>query len=231
MKSDVLSTILRAKRAKVPVALLTQLRTGEQIVVGLVSAPDDTEIDPAAIRRSRELLAEDRSGRFDSASGSVFIQVFNPPFKLILVGAVHIAQPLAHLGSLAGYEVLIIDPRGAFAEAERFAGLGVDARWPDLALAEDTADRRTALVTLTHDPKLDDSALDWALRSLAFYIGALGSRKTHESRLDRLAQRGFAAADRARIHGPVGLSIGAVTPAEIAISIMAQIIQARRTKA
>jgi xanthine dehydrogenase accessory factor len=231
MKSDVLSAILRAKRAKVPVALLMQLRTGEQIVVGPASAPDDTEIDPAAITRSRELLAEDRSERFDSASGPVFIQVFNPLFKLILVGAVHIAQPLARLGALAGYEVLIIDPRGAFAETERFAGLSVDARWPDLALAEVTADWQTALVTLTHDPKLDDPALDWALRSPAFYIGALGSRKTHESRLHRLAQRGFAAADCARIHGPVGLSIGAVTPAEIAISIMAQITQARRTRA
>jgi xanthine dehydrogenase accessory factor len=125
MKSDVLSAILRAKRAKVPVALLTQLRTGEQIVVGAVSAPEDTEIDPAAITRSRELLAEDRSERFDSASGPVFIQVFNPPFKLILVGAVHIAQTLACLGALTGYEALIIDPRGAFAEAERIAGLRV----------------------------------------------------------------------------------------------------------
>ncbi|MGH6783118.1 MAG: XdhC family protein [Sphingomicrobium sp.] len=231
MKSNVLSGILEAKRAKVPIALLTELRSGEQIVVGPASMSCDTEIDPAAIRRSRELLAEDRSQRFDSVSGPVFIQVFNPPFKLILVGAVHIAQPLARLGALAGYEVLIIDPRGAFAETARFAGLRVDARWPDLALAEITADRRTALVTLTHDPKLDDPALDWALRSPASYIGALGSRKTHESRLHRLAQRGFSAAECARIHGPVGLSIGAVTPAEIAISIMAQITQARRTKA
>ena len=206
MKSDVLSAILEAKRAKVPIALLTELRTGEQIVIGAGSAPHDTGIDPAAITRSQELLAEDRSERFDSASGPVFIQVFNPPFKLILVGAVHIAQPLARLGALAGYEILIIDPRGAFAEAERFDGLSVDARWPDLALAEVIADRRTALVTLTHDPKLDDPALDWALRSPASYIGALGSRKTHESRLDRLAQRGFAAADCARIHGPVGLA-------------------------
>ncbi|MGH8656090.1 MAG: XdhC family protein [Gammaproteobacteria bacterium] len=173
MKSDVLFAILRAKRAKVPIALLTQLPTGEQIVVGPVSTPDGAEIDPAAIRRSRELLAEDRSERFESASGPVFIQAFNPPFKLIVVGAVHIAQPLARLGALAGYEILVIDPRGAFAEGERFGGLRVDARWPDLAaLAEITADRRSALVTLTHDPKLDDPALYWALRSPASYIGA-----------------------------------------------------------
>jgi xanthine dehydrogenase accessory factor len=230
MKSDVLSAILQAKRAKVPLALLTQLRTGEQIVVGPTSTSGDAEIDEVAIKRSRELLAEDRSERFESASGSVFIQVFNPPFKLILVGAVHIAQTLAVLGSLAGYEILIIDPRGAFSAAERFAGFRVDARWPDRALAEVTADRRTALVALTHDPKLDDPALDWALRSTAFYIGALGSRKTQEKRLNRLAKRGFAATDCARIHGPVGLGIGAVTPAEIAISIMAQITQVRRSK-
>ncbi|MGH8863289.1 MAG: XdhC family protein [Burkholderiales bacterium] len=230
MKADVLSAIFEAKRAKVPVALLTQLSTGEQIVVGLASVSYDTEIDPGAIRRSLKLLAEDRSARFDSASGPVFIQVFNPPFKLIVVGAVHIAQPLARLGALAGYEILIIDPRGAFAEAERFDALRVDARWPDLALAEITADRRTALVTLTHDPKLDDPALAWALRSPASCIGALGSRKTHGSRLDRLAQLGFSAAECARIHGPVGLGIGAVTPAEIAISIMAQITKARRAK-
>ena len=142
----------------------------------------------------------------------------------------HIAQSLAHLGSLAGYEILIIDPRSAFAQADRFVGLNVDGRWPDPALAEVMADPRTALVTLTHDPKLDDPALEWALRSPAFYIGALGSRKTHESRLRRLTQRGFAVADCARIHGPVGLSIGAVTPAEIAISILAQITQARRAR-
>jgi xanthine dehydrogenase accessory factor len=229
-KSDILSSILGARRAKLPVALLTLLPTGEQIVVGPASAPEDAGIDPAAIMRSRELLAEERNERFDSASGPVFIQVFTPPFRLILVGAVHIAQSLAHLGSLAGYEILIIDPRRAFARAERFAGFSVDARWPDLALAEITADRRTALVTLTHDPKLDDPALEWALRSPAFYIGALGSRKTHESRLRRLAQRGFAAADCARIHGPVGLRIGAVTPAEIALSIMAHITLARRAR-
>lgn len=229
MKSDVLSGILRAKRAKVPVALLTQLRTGKQVLVGPSSMPDDTEIDPAAIKRCRQLLAEDRSEQFDSASGPVFIQVFNPPAKLILIGAVHIAQTLSHLGSLAGYEILLIDPRGAFAKAARFPGLSVDVRWPDLALAEVAADQWTALVTLTHDPKIDDPALDWALRSPAFYVGALGSRKTHESRLNRLTQRGFAAEDCARIHGPVGLRIGAVTPAEIAISIMAQIIQVRRT--
>jgi xanthine dehydrogenase accessory factor len=230
MRPDVLSAILEPKRAKVPVALLTDLRTGEQIVIG-ASAPHDTEIDPAAIKRSRELLAEDRNERFDSASGPVFIQVFTPPCKLIVIGAVHIAQPLARLGALAGYEILIIDPRGAFAHAERFAGVSIDTRWPDLALAEVSADRRTALVTLTHDPKLDDPALEWALRSPAFYIGALGSRRTHEGRLHRLAERGVAAVDFARIHGPVGLSIGAVTPAEIAIAIMAQITQARRTRA
>jgi len=231
MKSQILSALIEAKKAKVPVALLTVLGNGRQWVVESATPPEAGGIDPDAITRSRTLLAEDRSERFESASGPIFIQVFNPPFRLIVVGAVHIAQPLAQLASLAGYDVLVIDPRAAFAEVERFAGLSVDRRWPDEALAKIQGDPRTALVTLTHDPKLDDPALDWALRTPAFYIGALGSRKTHESRLQRLAGRGFFTADGARIHGPVGLSIGAVAPAEIAISIMAQIIQARHAKA
>ncbi|MGQ0593012.1 MAG: XdhC family protein [Gammaproteobacteria bacterium] len=231
MKSQILSTLIEAKKAKVPVALLTVLGNGRQWVVGTATLPEADGIDPEAIARSRTLLAEDRSERFESASGPIFIQVFNPPFRLILVGAVHIAQPLAQLAGLAGYDVLVIDPRAAFAAVERFAGLKVDRRWPDEALAKIQRNPRTALVTLTHDPKLDDPALDWALRTPAFYIGALGSRKTHESRLQRLAGRGFTAADGARIHGPVGLSIGAVAPAEIAISIMAQVIQARRAMA
>lgn len=231
MKSQILSALIEAKKAKVPVALLTVLGNGRQWVVEAATLPEAGGIDPDAIARSRTLLAEDRSERFESASGPILIQVFNPPFRLILVGAVHIAQPLAQLAGLAGYDVLVIDPRAAFAEAEPFAGLSVDRRWPDEALAKMKGDPRTALVTLTHDPKLDDPALDWALRTPAFYIGALGSRKTHESRLQRLAGRGFSAADGARIHGPVGLSIGAVAPAEIAISIMAQIIQARHAKA
>lgn len=231
MKSQILSALIEAKKAKAPVALLTELGTGRQWVVEAVTRPGTGGIDPEAIARSRTLLAEDRSERFESASGPMFIQVFNPPFRLIVVGAVHIAQPLAQLADLAGYDVLVIDPRAAFAGIERFAGLSVDRRWPDEALAKIEGDPRTALVTLTHDPKLDDPALDWALRTPAFYIGALGSRKTHDTRLQRLAGRGFSAADGARIHGPVGLSIGAVAPAEIAISIMAQIIQARHAKA
>jgi len=197
MKSQILSALIEAKKAKVPVALLTVLGTGRQWVVEAATLPEVGGIDPDAIARSRTLLAEDRSERFESASGPIFIQVFNPPFRLILVGAVHIAQPLAQLAGLAGYDVLVIDPRAAFAEIERFAGLSVDRRWPDEALAKIQGDPRTALVTLTHDPKLDDPALDWALHTPAFYIGALGSRKTHESRLQRLAGRGFSAADGA----------------------------------
>ncbi|MGH8606874.1 MAG: XdhC family protein [Gammaproteobacteria bacterium] len=231
MRSEILSALIEAKKAKVPIALLTELGNGRQWVVGTATLPDADGIDPDAIARGRTLLAEDRSECFESVSGPIFIQVFNPPFRLILVGAVHIAQPLAQLADLAAYDTLVIDPRAAFAEIERFAGLSVDRRWPDEALSQVQGDPRTALVTLTHDPKLDDPALDWALRTPAFYIGALGSRKTHESRLQRLAGRGFSVADGARIHGPVGLSIGAVTPAEIAISIMAQITQTRHAKA
>lgn len=231
MSLSIMSALLAAKRAKVPIALLTDIHTSARTIVGPALELSSTEFASDAISRSRQRLAEDRSERFESTTGPVFIQVFNPPYRLILVGAVHIAQPLAALAELAGYEILIIDPRRAFADGERLTGFQVDTRWPDAALVEITADSRTALVTLTHDPKLDEPALAWALRTPVFYIGALGSRRTHESRINHLAQRGFSMADCARIHGPVGLSIGAVTPAEIAISIMAQITQTRRRTA
>jgi xanthine dehydrogenase accessory factor len=138
------------------------------------------------------------------------------------VGAVHIAQPLARMAALAGYVVSIVDPRSAFATEERFTNVELSTEWPDEALERVKPDRRTAIVTLTHDPKLDDPALIAALRSDAFYIGALGSKRTHAARLARLTKEGFGDNEFARIHGPVGLDIGAVSPSEIAVSILAQ---------
>lgn len=228
LNPEIICAILAAKQGKLPIALLTELHSGARTLVGPTLEPSNSEFGQDAIDRSRQLLIEDRNERYESATGPVFIQVFNPPYRLILVGAVHIAQPLAALGELAGYEILIIDPRRAFADGEAFAGFQLDTRWPDAALAELKPDYRTALVTLTHDPKLDEPALACALRTPVFYIGALGSRRTHESRINHLLQGGFSAAECARIQGPVGLSIGALTPAEIAISIMAQITQTRR---
>ena len=150
---------------------------------------------------------------------------------MIVIGAVHITQPLAQMATLAGYELTVIDPRGAFATAERFPGIDVSDEWPDEALERLALDARTAVVTLTHDPKLDDAALAVALKSPAFYIGSLGSKKTHGARLERLTEEGFDRTALARINGPVGLALGARSPAEIAVSILAQVIAARRQPA
>lgn len=206
-----------------PAALVTDLKSGNQSICQSSDfkgtyRPGDLTI--AAVRRA---LADDRSALVETPEGMVFIEVFNPPLRLMVVGAVHIAQPLARMAALAGYAVTVIDPRSAFASTERFPGVELSTEWPDEAMARLKPDRRTAIVTLTHDPKVDDPALIAALKSEAFYLGALGSKKTHVARLQRLAAEGFKDADFARIHGPVGLDIGAVSPAEIAVSILAQI--------
>ncbi len=170
-------------------------------------------------------LRSDRSGL---AGGHIFLHVHNPPLRLFLVGAVHIAQALIPIAEAAGYQVTVIDPRGAFSDDIRFPGTAVSTDWPDDALEAAPPDARAAVVTLTHDPKLDDAALKIALKSDAFYIGSLGSRKTHAARRKRLAALGFDENSLDRIHGPVGLAIAAKTPAEIAISIMAEIIRTLR---
>jgi xanthine dehydrogenase accessory factor len=165
-------------------------------------------------------LKSDRSGMEEDGR---FIAVHNPPLRLLVIGAVHIAQPLLAIARTCGYAPVLIDPRGAFGSAQRFPGETILDDWPDEALQALAPDARTAIVTLTHDPKFDDPALTVALRSPVFYIGALGSKKTHARRVERLTAQGFSADEIARIHAPVGLDIGARTPAEIAVSIMAQI--------
>jgi xanthine dehydrogenase accessory factor len=212
MKRELLEELLAARAEKRPVVLATRLDGGEQRLLG----PDD----PAAARA----LADDESRVEDG----VFLHVFNPPLRMVLVGAVHIAQALAQMAATAGFEVTIVDPRRAFATADRFPGVTLVTVWPGPALEALRPDRRTAVVTLTHDPKLDDPALAAALRSPAFYVGALGSKKTHGARLGRLAADGFDDAALARIHGPVGLGIGARSTAEIAVSILAQVVQVLR---
>ncbi|WP_199555611.1 XdhC family protein [Sandaracinobacteroides hominis] len=168
------------------------------------------------------------AGSTTEAEAGDFVHRFDPPQRLMLVGAVHISQALAPMAQALGYQPLLVDPRGAFAAGPRFAGFEVDSRWPDEAMADWKPDSATAVVTLTHDPKLDDVALAAALRSPAFYIAALGSRKTHAARLERLAAQGFGEADLARIHGPAGLHIGAANPAEIALSVAAQMVASWR---
>jgi xanthine dehydrogenase accessory factor len=170
-------------------------------------------------------------GSESAEPNEIFTHTFTPTPRLIVVGAVHIAQKLVPLARLADFAVDIVDPRAAFASPARFPDVGLHHAWPDAAMATLAPDVSTAIVTLTHDPKLDDPALIAALRSQVFYIGALGSRKTHGRRLDRLREAGFGDADLARIHAPVGLPIGAVSPGEIAVSIMAEIVAARHGRA
>lgn len=187
---------------------------------------------PAAVTAvgiaAREAALADRSSLLEAHDKEVFLQVQNPPLRMVVVGAVHIAQALAPMAAMSGFDVTVVDPRRAFASDARFPGVRLVREWPEEVLAGIGVDHRTAIVTLSHDPKLDDPALEAALRSHAFYIGALGSRRTHGKRVDRLKQMGFSESNLARIHAPVGLDIGAVSPAEIAVSALAQVVERLR---
>jgi xanthine dehydrogenase accessory factor len=228
MKLALLEKALAASREGRPAALATNLTSGLQSFVEGTETTGDLDLDANVLAAVRTAFTEDRSATVETPAGPVFIEVFNPRLRCLIVGAVHIAQPLAQMASLTGYLVTIVDPRTAFASDARFPHVEVSTEWPDEALERLKPNRRTAVVTLTHDPKLDDPALAVALRSDAFYIGALGSKKTHAARCFRLGKQGFGEADFARIHGPVGLAIGAISPAEIAIAIMAEITQVLR---
>lgn len=226
MKTDLLTRLLADRDARRPVVVLTWLDGGDQ---RLVRAVDD--VDGPLGDSARRALAEDRAFTFDSDAGPVFVQPFNPPLRMAIVGAVHIAQHLAPMAADTGYAVTVIDPRSAFATPERFPGVELSRLWPDAALEAIGLDARCAVVTLTHDPKLDDPALAAALASDAFYVGSLGSRRTQARRLERMRALGIGDAACARIHGPVGLDIGARSPAEIAVSILAQVTAELRSTA
>ena len=228
MKQEILEAIREAQRTKTPVALATDLETGAQSLIDGKDATGDLAPTPALREAAADALREDKGRTIETEGGRVFVQAFNPPLRMIIVGAVHISQALAPMAEVAGYDVVIIDPRGAFATEARFPGIEIRHDWPDEAMAELKPDRRTAVVTLTHDPKLDDPALDSALRSEVFYIGSLGSNRTHAARLERLREAGFGDDESARIHGPIGLDIGAKSPAEIAVAILAQVTEALR---
>lgn len=231
MKQEILEQLQQDRAEQRPVVLATFLKTGEQRLLYLYGKKGLKDIDPRIGEAARAALLEDKARTVETEQGPLFLNVFNPPLRLILVGAVHIAQALVPMAQLAGYDVAVIDPRSAFGSAERFPGVTLSNDWPDEAMAQMKPDLRTAVVTLTHDPKIDDPALVSALKSDVFYIGALGSKKTHAARLERLTAAGFGPDDFARIHGPVGLSIGAKSPAEIAISILAQMTAALRQPA
>lgn len=230
MKAATLQALLKARADKAATALVTDLESGAQTLIVDGQASGDVEMGPALTRFVEDALAADKGMTADLDGQRCFIQIFNPPPRLIIVGAVHIGQVFAPMAALAGYEVTVVDPRGAFATEARFPGVTLNSEWPDDALEALDIDKRTAVVTLTHDPKLDDPALKVALAREPFYIGALGSRKTHAGRVERLTAAGITQKAIERIHAPVGLNIGAISPAEIAVSILGQMTETLHRK-
>ena len=232
MKRLILDSLQQARAAKRPVVLITNLDNGVQYLYepgqNPPTFPIATMIPEAVIHQAEAALRGDRSQCLDTPEGRYFIQAFNPPLRLVIIGAVHISQCLAPMAQIAGYQITIIDPRRSFATAERFPGLTLMTDWPDEALEALVLDTRTAVVTLTHDPKLDDPALQAALASEAFYIGCLGSRRTHAARLERLGEAGIDVTALQRLHAPVGLDIGARSAAEIALATLAEITTSLR---
>ena len=225
MTPDTLKALREAREAGQAVVLATRLSDGAQTLIPIQDAP------PSLTNSALQALGRDESRSVEIGAESWFLHVHAPAFRLIVVGAVHIAQALAPLATALGYVVTVVDPRRSFATEDRFPKVALRHEWPDEALDQLQPDGRTAVVTLTHDPKLDDPALDRALHSQASFIGALGSRKTHAARLERLSGLGHGATDLARIRGPVGLALGAVSAPEIALSIVAELVAARRGSA
>jgi xanthine dehydrogenase accessory factor len=226
MKSRHIDAVIAANRAGRSVALATELRSGAQLLIDGEVAEGELALDESSRTAMRQALKSGRNTTIDTPEGRVFVQVFSPPRRCFVVGAVHIAQPLVPMLIATDYKPIVIDPRGAWATEARFPGVELSTEWPDEAMERLKPDAASAVVALTHDPKIDDPALVAALRSEAFYIGALGSRRNHERRLQRLAEHGFGQDQLARIHGPIGLNIGAVSQAEIAVSILAEMTQA-----
>jgi xanthine dehydrogenase accessory factor len=223
---DILRTLNAERAARRPVVVVTDLASGAQRLVKATDVARDALKEPIEKR-----IRSGKSGTEETAQGKVFLTVHVPPRRLIITGAVHISQALAPIGALLGYDVTIVDPRTAFASIERFPDVKVIAEWPDVALPPLGIDRYTAFVALTHDPKIDDPALTHALARDCFYVGALGSRKTHGRRIERLKAQGLSDAALARIHAPIGLEIGAVSPPEIAVAIMGEITARLRQSA
>jgi xanthine dehydrogenase accessory factor len=211
VKAETLQKILEARAERRAVALVTNIATGDQRIV---SRGEGFE----------EAFRFDKSG----TQGEEFVAIHNPPLRLVIIGAVHIAQSIIPIAQAANYDVMVIDPRGAFATGARFPNVKLHEDWPQDVLTKIGLDARTGFMALTHDPKIDDPALELALKSDVFYIGALGSKKTQSSRRERLVKAGFDEAALARIHGPIGLNIGSVGAAEIAISVMAEMTKCLR---
>ncbi len=220
MKRDLLNQVLDARAQRRPIAVVTHLGSGEQRLLERSEAGEDVlaELLESAFRFDKSQVVIQDGEEY-------FLDIHNPPLKMVMIGAVHIAQALIPMAQATGYAVTIVDPRGAFATEQRFPGVTLIAEWPDEVLDDVGLDARTAMIALTHDPKIDDPALAMALKSEVFYIGALGSKRTHASRMERLKEQQFSSDALARIQGPIGLHIGAKGQAEIAVAIMAQVVR------
>ena len=226
MRSEHLKEINAARRARRAVILITDIGSG----VGRVVAEGERLEEPLRAEVEK-VFRSGRSGLAEVEGRKLFFNVQVPPPRIAVIGAVHISQALAAIAPIAGYDLRIIDPRTAFATEERFAGVDLAADWPEDVLKDRPLDPYTALVAVTHDPKIDDFPIAEALRCGCFYVGALGSRKTHAKRVERLKEAGIRDEEIARIDAPIGLDIGAQSPAEIAVAVMAAIIEAFRKRA
>jgi xanthine dehydrogenase accessory factor len=227
MKAETVAALQDARSKRRAVTLATRLSDAAEALVYADKVEGALAGDAAVVAAARRAMEIGRSETVDIAGQKIFLNVYVPPARLIIVGAVHIAQALAPMATMLDFDVTVVDPRGAWATTNRFPGVKIVKEWADEAFQEMGLDASTAVVTLTHDPKLDDPALESALRSDVFYVGALGSRRTHAKRKERLAEAGISDEQFARIHGPVGLNIGAKSPAEIAVSILGQVIEVR----
>jgi xanthine dehydrogenase accessory factor len=228
MKGRFLDAVIAASADSRTVALATDLASGAQLFFDGAAFDGELELDDAGRAAMREAVRGGKSGLLATPQGRVFLQVFSPPRRCFVIGAVHIAQPLVPMLIATDYKPIVIDPRGAWATEARFPGVELSTEWPDEVLDRMKPDRASAVVALTHDPKIDDPGLIAALRSDCFYIGALGSRRTHAKRLERLKAEGFGENELSRIHGPIGLNIGAVSQAEIAVSIIGEMTNVLR---
>lgn len=231
MKQILLEKLLAARLDKINATLVTNLHSGKQLLLVRNEQIGDLKLSPVLINKISQmgLRNGNKTILIDNKSNErLFVHFHIPPKRLFIIGAVHVSQSLAPMAALAGYDVTIIDPRATFATEQRFPGVSLAIGWPDEVLDNLALDQWSAVTALTHDPKLDDPALLTALASEAFYIGALGSQKTHSKRLERLRTCGYGENELARIHGPIGLSIGSISPAEIAISILGEMTQVLR---
>jgi xanthine dehydrogenase accessory factor len=224
-RDDMLDQLAEDISSRRKVALVTDLATGVQRLAHL---PDD--LGPKLATALADAFRRGKSAVVENGDGEIFIKMFNPTTRLIVIGAVHIAQPLVRMANALGWDVMIVDPREAFATEERFGDTRIVQQWPEEALTAIGLDASNAIVVLSHDKKIDDPALIAALRSDAFYVGALGSKKTHAKRVERLLAAGVSPADIERVHAPIGLDIGALDASEIALSIMAEITATQRGK-